>query len=323
MSGNWRILVILLLLVGITATLILNTGCETDTTDVDNQFARPVIVATIFPLADITQNIAGDSIEVYTLLPAGVSPHTFDPAPRHMEKVAGAAAIVSIGSGLDDWVEKLVVNAGVNAHLLPVTKEMELRQADHSHAGCSHGEANADIHEQNTVGTDPHVWLDPVLVKEEIAPQIATLLEELFPEDQAQFQNNLQEYQEELDQLHAELQSRTTELENRGFIAYHSAWGYFSSRYGLEELATVEESPGKEPSPAWIADVVNIAREHGTDVIFAEPQFSSKAAEVIAEEYGARVLLMDPLGGESLTGRDSYINLLRYNMDVLEDGLGG
>jgi len=85
-------------------------------------------------------------------------------------------------------------------------------------------------------------------------------------------------------------------FKSRSFISFHPAWVYFARRYGLTEAATIERSPGREPSPAEIREVVDTARRIRAKAIFAEPQFSPKAAEVIAGETGARVLMLDPLG---------------------------
>jgi ABC-type Zn uptake system ZnuABC Zn-binding protein ZnuA len=298
---------------------------------------KTVVVATIFPLADIARNIGGERAEVITLLPAGTSPHTFEPTPRQMEQVSGADVIVQVGAGLDDWVEKLTGLVDNDAVRVKVTDGMVLRQTVHRCAGETQtGYEHLHVHgKQRQVREhdpepghghgheygDPHVWLDPVLVRDEITPRICQALCTAAPADAAYFAANLESFQAELTVLHEELAARVERFENRHFVTYHSAWGYFADRYGLVEVATVEEAPGKEPSPGWIATVVELARAHGAGAIFAEPQFSTKAAEVIANEYGGRVLILDPLGGESVPGRDSYLRLMRYNVNILEEGL--
>lgn len=286
---------------------------------------KAVVVATIFPLADITRNIGGDRVEVVTLLPGGASPHTFEPTPRQMRQVSGAKVIIRIGAGLDDWAEKLSGVAGVSGDTggdvvrLGVTDGMVLRKAGHGCPCCS-GAAGTGYAHGNGPG-DPHVWLDPVLVRDEIAPRIYEALCVAVPGDAAYFEANLKAFQAELTRLHAEITELAEGFESRHFIAYHSAWNYFADRYGLVEVAAVKEAPGKEPSPGWIATVVETARAHDVGAIFAEPQFSTKAAEVIADEYGARVLILDPLGGENIPGRDSYLELMRFNAAVLDEGL--
>ena len=81
-----------------------------------------------------------------------------------------------------------------------------------------------------------------------------------------------------------------------------------------EEAAIIEESPGREPTPAHIRTVIDTVRRYGCRAVFAEPQFSPKAAEAIASESGAQVLFLDPLGGPGLPDRDTYLKLMRYNL---------
>jgi zinc transport system substrate-binding protein len=81
----------------------------------------------------------------------------------------------------------------------------------------------------------------------------------------------------------------------------------------------IEEFPGKEPSPKYLADVVDKAKRLGASAIFAEPQFSPKAAEAIARESGKRVIKLDPLGGTD--DRKTYVDLLRYNVGRMEEAM--
>lgn len=306
---------------------------------------KTVVVATIFPLADVARNIGGDRVEVVTLLPGGASPHTFEPTPRQMQQVARAGVLIKVGAGLDDWADKLTEAAGNRALTVQVTEGLQLRPVghlcaheggdaqahlpdqlcghDHEHPCAAHhpGEDQHGPDHEHLYG-DPHVWLDPLLVRDEIAPRVAAALAAAAPEHADYFAANLDAFRTQLTALDEEIARRAERLVNRYFIAYHSAWGYFADRYGLVEVATVEEAPGKEPSPGWIVAVVELARKYGAGAIFAEPQFSDRAAKVIAEEYGGRVLILDPLGDESIPGRDGYVELMRYNIAVIESGLG-
>ena len=105
------------------------------------------------------------------------------------------------------------------------------------------------------------------------------------------------------------------------YISYHSAWNYFARRYGLEEVAAVEPFPGKEPSARWLTQLVRLAEEHQIDILLAEPQLSPKVAEIIAAEIKGRVLILDPLGGKGVPGRECYTDLIRYNMEIFREAL--
>jgi zinc transport system substrate-binding protein len=102
-------------------------------------------------------------------------------------------------------------------------------------------------------------------------------------------------------------------------IAFHPAWAYFAKRYGLVQVAVIERRPGREPSPAEVAGMIRTAKQIGATAIFAEPQFSPKVAQTIAEESGAQVLFLDPLG--STPERLDYVMLMRYNAAQMKSTL--
>lgn len=277
---------------------------------------KPVVAATVFPLADLVRQLGREEIQVVTLLPAGASPHTFEPTPKEMKLVSQAGLLVSVGAGLDVWGQKLIQATGVdvpevvvgeNVELLPLGNHRHLEEdGEHHHEG--HG--------------DPHVWLDPVLVKEVIAPMLAEALSKEWPELADVFNTNLIRLQQELTALDQEFQDTLALCPNRKFISFHATWGYLAHRYGLEEVASVLEYPGQEPSARWLAELTELAREKDINVVMIEPQFNPQPANLLAEEIGGKVFVLDPLGGEGVAGRDSYVQLLRYNLAVLKEAFG-
>jgi zinc transport system substrate-binding protein len=96
---------------------------------------------------------------------------------------------------------------------------------------------------------------------------------------------------------------------------------YFGDRYGLEQVGVVEEFPGKEPSPRYLADLVALAREQEAAAIFAEPQLNSAAAEALAREIGVGVAVLDPIGGPQVPGRETYTALLGWNTRAMVNAL--
>ena len=261
------------------------------------------VVATIFPLADIIKQIGGEAVEVATLLTPGSSPHTFEPTVEQARAVSEADLMVFVGGGLDNWAVKLGT-AGEKTVLLEIMALL------------------AKEEDSDAAFTDnPHIWVDPVLVKERIAPLICRALKSIYPDGAASFEENLKSFQQELDTLHKELSELTAAFSQKRFISFHSAWHYFARRYGLQEVASVEEFPGKEPSAKWLEELVKLADLHNIRVIFAEPQLGNRAAEVIADEIGGKVLLLDPLGGEGVPGRESYLELIRYNTEIFRQAL--
>lgn len=272
------------------------------------------VVATIFPLADFVKNVAGDKVDIVTLLRPGDSPHTYEPSSRDMKAVTRARLLVINGAGLDFWVEKLKSAASDN--LAVVDASLVLEQEGLLLSGDEH-EDEADDHG----GTNPHYWLDPVLAQKQVEA-IASALAEADPDNGDFYLDNAAACVGELESMDEEIRETTGDFSSREFIAFHASWTYFANRYDLVEAAVIQEAPGKEPSVAYIKGVVDLAKSLKVKAIFAEPQFSTDAAEAIASDSGAKVLLLDPLGGPGLKGRDSYIALMRYNVAQMEKAMG-
>ncbi|MFI5396344.1 MAG: metal ABC transporter substrate-binding protein [Candidatus Binatia bacterium] len=265
------------------------------------------VVATIFPVADMVRQIGGELVDVATLLPAGASPHTFEPTPDQVRTVAEATVFVEIGAGLDTWAGKLKAARSGPMKVITLTAGLALLGA-----APEHGEPH---------GGDPHVWLDPVLVRDHLVPAIARGLSQADPGHLAEFQRRATDFQAALTQLDADIRATLAPAVNRNYVAFHSAWRYFGQRYDLREVAVVESFPGKEASALEIARVVEKARAAHVRVVLIEPQFNPRMAEQIAHEIGAQVLLVDPLGAPLLSDRDHYIDLLRHNLQVFARAL--
>jgi len=268
---------------------------------------RLTVVATIFPLADFVKNVAGDRVDVITLLRPGDSPHTYEPTARDMKAVARATLLVVNGAGLDFWVEKLKSAASDNMVELDTSAILE-------EEGLL---LSGDEHEG---GVNPHYWLDPVLAQMQVEA-IAAALVAADPGNKESYLGNAADYVAELKSLDAEIKNETQSFSSREFITFHPAWTYFARRYGLVEAAVIEESPGKDPTIDEQRRIIDLARELNVKAIFAEPQFSTKVADTIADGSGAEVLLLDPIGGPGLEGRDSYIALMRYDVGQMAEAM--
>ena len=173
---------------------------------------------------------------------------------------------------------------------------------------------------------NPHIWLDPVLAQE-ICRKIAAAFIQADPGHQAQYEANLQSYLTALAELNREIETRAQSWRLRDYVAFHPAFTYFARRYGLNEVGVIEVAPGREPrSPTWwptprhLKELVSAIRRYGIKVVFAEPQLNPRVAEVIAQEAGVKVLMLDPMGGVPPYGSD-YLKLMRHNLAALDEAL--
>ena len=261
------------------------------------------VVATIFPLADVVRQVGGDEVEVVTLLPPGASPHTFEPTPEQARQVAKARVFVDVGAGLDNWAARLRAARTEPLIIVTATAGLSLLDGDHG------------------AGGDPHVWLDPVLMRDHIVGAIVDGLAAAAPDRRAAFERGAVQLRDALTQLDAEVRALLAPAQRRSYVAFHAAWRYFGHRYDLTEVAVVESFPGKEPSAREIAMLVERARAAHAAALLIEPQFAPRMAEQIAREFGGRTVLTDPIGGAQVPGRQSYVDLMRHNARAFAEAL--
>ena len=254
---------------------------------------RILVAVSIAPLADFVRQVAGDRAEVVTLVPAGASPHTYELKPSQVMQVARARLLVLNGAGLEYWADRLV-DAADNRRLQIVDTSQGIQLIDKGRAGAN-----------------PHVWLDVRQAMVQVR-RIRDALVEVDPEHREQYEHGAARFLAELERLDGEIAADVDSWTQRAFIAFHPAWVYFARRYGLRQAAVVEQSPGREPSPAELARLVETANRIGAKAIFSEPQRSAKAAETIGQESGARVVFLDPLGSSLQDG--GYVALMRHNV---------
>lgn len=276
-----------------------------------------LVVATIYPLADLAANVGGGLVEVKTLLPPGANPHTFEPRPSQMAEISRSRLFFKVGAGLDFWAGKFASAASKGGlRVVDASEGIDLIGETEAHEEERKGEPAEGRH------SNPHYWLDPLSAMR-IVDTITKAMVEADPARAETYRANAGRYKAQLKALDDEIKAAAAGFKMREFISLHSAWPYFARRYGLKEATVIEPSPGKEPSPKYLAGVVRETRRIGAKAILAEPYLNPKAARVIASETGIKVLNPDPIGAPGLPGRSSYLELMRYNLSIFREALGG
>ncbi len=297
---------------------------------------KPTVVTSIHPYYALVQEVAGDSANVVRLLPPGASPHTFDPTPRDVAQISDADLVVLNGV-LDEWLLDIVEASGTDAPVFEVIAELDFEpvageehaEGESEHSGEEHAEeggeegAEGDAEEEHAhdhSGANPHVWLDPTLMAE-VVPMFVERLAEIDPENAERYAANGERVTASLNDLDAELSERLAPVQGAAFVPFHDAWPYFARHYGLDLVVEIEPAPGREPSPAYIAEALELIQDSGAKAIFSELQLPARPAEVVAESAGLPLYLLDPLGGAAET--ETYAELMRYNVGVVQEALGG
>ncbi|HEY8530902.1 MAG TPA: metal ABC transporter substrate-binding protein [Limnochorda sp.] len=293
------------------------------------------VVATLAPIADLAAQLGGSRVTVTALLPPGASPHGYEPRPSDLRAIARARLVISVGAGLDTWLQPLLAVAREARHLelawttalLPGhTGEPEAHgetppQHGGGHASVETASHGADDHDHGP--WDPHVWLDPIRVRDDLLPAMAQELAALDPAGAEAYRANLAALQARLTELDEEVRQLLAPYAGTRFVAVHSAWRYFAARYGLEQVGSLQEFPGREPGPAWMAALIRLAREAGVRVVVTEAQFDPRLAQQVAREIGVPVVPLDPLGGPGVVGMESYVAMIRANAARLREALDG
>jgi zinc transport system substrate-binding protein len=300
------------------ASILLFAGCgeqrASRSTAADGKL---MVVATIFPLADWASQIGGDRVTTATLLPPGVSPHTYEPTPADMRNVSQARLFLKSGLNLDDWAAKVTDDGPKASRIIPVGDRLHeqgyLPDVEHI------DESVHDVaHEHGAV--NPHWFLDPNVAIRAVE-MIAAELGAADPAHRSAYNENAARYIEELNRLDEELSSTLAACSERGFATVHNSFAYLAARYKVRIAAVIEEYPGRVPSDQYIRGVVDKLRADGVKTVFVEPQLSRRPAEIVAEEAGARVDLLDPVGDASYADRDTYLKLMRFNGAKLKEAV--
>jgi ABC-type Zn uptake system ZnuABC Zn-binding protein ZnuA len=246
------------------------------------------------PLAFLARELGGDRVRVATLVPGGASPHTFEPRPSDVIGLEHARTLLRVGAGLDGWTNALLPAAPATLVLWTATEVPGVLDAPPA------GEP-----------ADPHVWLDPVRVRDRLAPALSLHLQALDPEHADGYRERLRDLTERLTRLHEEITSMLGPGRKRRYVALHPGWHYFADRYGLEEVGIVHGPALEEPTPRGLARLLERAGRARPDTLLVEPQLDARVGAILARELGARAVVVDPLGDERDPRRSSYEDLLR------------
>ncbi|GFN41510.1 MAG: hypothetical protein YK1312THETA_1280001 [Marine Group I thaumarchaeote] len=177
-------------------------------------------------------------------------------------------------------------------------------------------EANTDLHD-HSVG-DPHIWLNPVMAKTQVQNIVDALIS-IDPDNEKFYIQNAKSYQDKLDALDAKIKDELSPC-NKDFIAFHNAFTYFAVEYGLNQHSIVNSNePNIGPTLKTLETVINLAQTFDIDVIFTEETVDTRTSQVIANEIGARVLVLSPI--ETIGDDSDYFLKMENNLSNLKEAL--
>ncbi len=241
------------------------------------------VFVSVLPQKYFVQQIGGRHVQVTVMVGPGQSPATFEPRPKQMAALSRARLYYRIGVPFERvWMDRIrAANPGMS--ILDAREGLQLR-AMPATDGHHHGD-----------DMDPHIWLDPGLVRQ-MMPRLRDRLIQLDPAHGDEYRSNCQRFMQELTRLELDIRQRLSAVKSRNFMVFHPSWGYFAAAFGLHQIAI--EDQGKGPGGRRLAGLIERARRDGVRVIFVQRQFSQAQARVLARAIGARVVAIDPLAEE-------------------------
>ncbi len=254
---------------------------------------RPTVVTSFYPLQFLTEQIAGDTVQVVNLTEPGVEPHDLDPSIKQVADIADASLVV-YSAGLQPAVDGAVDENAKES--LDVSKVVDLED------------------------DNPHFWLDPIRLGK-AADALEKRLAAELPAHADEFAANLARLHTRLDGLDAAYTAGLKDCARDLVVTSHDAFGY-QARYGLRFAPIAGLSPDAEPSPAHLSDLRDLIEREKITTVFSETIASPKMAETLSHDLGLETAVLDPIEGVEKGSSADYVSLMESNLAALQKANG-
>ena len=268
----------------------------------------PVILVTIKPLAWLLQALAPAGTSVQTLVPNGQSPHDYQLRPADVASIQHSALLVWVGPGLEPWLDQI-------ADRLPANRQFALLPRsfhDHDeHESTAHDEQDGHA-EENVTEIDPHIWLDPLALREQ-AILIAQSLLQIYPAKANEINQRLAQFQQNMSTLDKEISAQFSPLSQQGFVVYHDGYQRLVQRYHLNQRAAVWHHESTPAGAKERAALLNLLNSEEVKCLFYEPEHGRDAVNSWLGSAATKVKMveLDPLGETVADGADAYERFMR------------
>lgn len=292
------------------ALLVVLSGCSAQPM-VENGKIR--VVTSFFPLEYFARQVAGDQVEVVSIIPSGLDPHDFDPTPKKLAAAYSGQLFIYSGAGLEPWADR--IRPELEAKGIQVIKMSE-------HVDLLSGSTGKGT--QDATQADPHIWLDPSLAQKQ-AELIRDVLISLDPSHSNDYRDHADLFLRKLKSLDIDFKSGLSSCSVHTVILSHAAFQYLAKRYGFNVLSISGLSPEAEPSPKDFVRLIGQAKQLGLHYIFFEKRTNPKLAETLATEIGGETLDLYHIDG-GFTPVESadpnlYLEQMRTNLSQLRKAM--
>ncbi len=239
----------------------------------------------IEPEAYLVKQIGGDTVNVTVMVPQGRDPHDYQPEPRQILTLGKADLYFEIGMPFEKIVVNKIKGSKAKITIIDASQGIKRRTMARSEAGSMEIETDSS-------GKDPHIWLSVKNLKI-MAKNIYKVLLNKSPQNAKLYKDNLAALDKRLDHVNLKIRKLLKPFNGETFFVYHPAFGYFADSYNLKQKAV--EIEGKRPTPRELTRLIKEARKDNARIIFVQPQFNKKSAEVVARAINGAVVALNPL----------------------------
>ena len=243
------------------------------------------IFVSIPPQAYFVERIGGDRVAVDILILSGKNPATYSPTFNQIQKLSRARIFFRIGIPIENGLIPKINKMGKKLLIIDTRSGIKMRRLE------------GRLHQAEKGGIDPHIWLNPKLVKQQ-AKTIYNALVSLDPAGNREYTLRFKSFIAELDALDKKIKSAFAPIRGKSFFVFHPAFGYFADAYGLRQIAV--EIEGKTPRGKDLSIFIKRAIKEKAHVVFVQPQFDKTAAQKIADAINGAVVSIDPLAKDYL-----------------------
>jgi zinc transport system substrate-binding protein len=270
---------------------------------------KPVVAVSFYPIEELVRSVAGDSVDIFTLVPPGQEAHEYEPTAQQVGKLQSAQVVFYLGDGFQPDVEKAVASLPDSVRKVDLLKSVTLLPVTDALQGTE-GEVEG---EELPGGKDPHVWLDPqnmITMAKVVAETLAT---------------DATAYVEQLQQLDTSFRNGFADCRSHVIVTSHRAFEYLAHRYGLRQIPIAGISPTEEPSAKTLEAVAKAAKANDVTTIYFETGLPDDLASTVADEIGATTAVLDPLeslSSDQIASGATYISVMTEDLVTLRAGLG-
>ena len=283
-------------------------GCSSRDEQAQPLDSRPTVLTSFTVLADLARNVAGDRLQVRSIVKPGAEIHGYQPTPSDIERASSADLIIENGLGLELWFRRFTAAAG-DVPTLTLSEGMQpLLITEDAYAGKP----------------NPHAWMSPQRTMHYV-DRLVDAFSDLDPAGATQFEANAAGYKTQLQQLDRDLRDAlaTIPSDRRLLVTCEGAFSYLTQDYGFEEAYLWPVNAESQVTPKRMARLITTVRERDIPTIYCETTVSDKAQREVAAAAGARFggsfyvdSLSDPDGPAA-----SLLELQRHNVSLIRTGL--